>query len=71
MAFLSKLLGGGGEEKTLNSWQKFVDKINSLEPSFEQLDQNALRAKTLELKERLTQGETLDDMLPEAFAAGP
>src|SRR5690606_35680701 len=43
-------------------------RINQLEPSFQKLSDDELRAKTAELKERLAKGETLDDLLPEAFA---
>jgi len=45
-----------------------VDHINQLEPDFQSLSDEALRLKTTEFKERLEKGETLDDILPEAFA---
>ncbi|RMF97463.1 MAG: preprotein translocase subunit SecA, partial [Candidatus Schekmanbacteria bacterium] len=45
-----------------------LDKINKLEPSISRLSDNALKAKTDEFKKRLSSGETLDDILPEAFA---
>ena len=45
-----------------------VDKIESLEPEFEKLSDDELRAKTDEFKKRLADGETLDDILPEAYA---
>ncbi len=48
--------------------QKTVDIINGFEPEIKALSDESLRAKTLEFKERLAQGETLDDLLPEAFA---
>ncbi len=48
--------------------QKTVDQINSLEPRIKGLSDSQLRAKTAEFKNRLAQGETLDDLLPEAFA---
>jgi preprotein translocase subunit SecA len=48
--------------------QKTVDIINGIEPEINVLSDEALRAKTSEFKERLAQGETLDDLLPEAFA---
>ncbi|NPV29152.1 MAG: preprotein translocase subunit SecA [Firmicutes bacterium] len=48
--------------------QKTVDQINSLEPQIRGLSDSQLRAKTAEFKNRLAQGETLDDLLPEAFA---
>ncbi len=46
-----------------------IDLINSLEEEFSKLSQQELKEKTAEFKERLSKGETLDDMLPEAFAA--
>ncbi len=45
-----------------------ANKIEALEPSFEQLTDEELKAKTVEFKNRLQKGETLDDVLPEAFA---
>jgi len=45
-----------------------VAKINALEPEFEKLTNEQLRAKTTEFRERLAKGETLDDLLVEAFA---
>src|SRR5690606_21643894 len=48
--------------------EKIVDVIEGLEPSMQALTDEQLRAKTFEFKERLARGETLDDLLPEAFA---
>jgi preprotein translocase subunit SecA len=48
--------------------QKTVDNINEFEPYIRSLSDDELRAKTQEFKERLAEGETLDDILPEAFA---
>ena len=45
-----------------------VDKINALEPSMQQLSDDALRGKTAEFKSRVQRGERLDDLLIEAFA---
>lgn len=56
-------------EKVLKHFYPVVDRINALEPEFEKLDDAALRARTGELRARLEAGETLDDLLPEAFAA--
>jgi preprotein translocase subunit SecA len=56
-------------EKELKRLQPLVDDINSLEPEFETLTDAELRAKTDEFKARLKDGESLDDVLPEAFAA--
>ncbi|WP_213974796.1 preprotein translocase subunit SecA [Tepidanaerobacter acetatoxydans] len=64
---LNKILGNGNE-KEIKKLQKTVDVINALEPSIEKLSDSELRSKTDEFKERLSDGETLDDILPEAFA---
>jgi preprotein translocase subunit SecA len=56
-------------EKELKRLQPLVDKINSLEPDFQKLSDDELRQKTDLFKERLGNGETLDDILPEAYAA--
>lgn len=64
---LNKILGNGNE-KEIKKLQKTVDIINALEPSIEKLSDSELRSKTDEFKERLSKGETLDDILPEAFA---
>ena len=45
-----------------------VDKVNALEPSMQQLSDDALRGKTAEFKSRVQRGERLDDLLFEAFA---
>ena len=56
-------------EKELKRLEPIVAQINSLEPDFQKLSDAELRAKTDEFKARLKNGETLDDLLPEAFAA--
>ena len=56
-------------EKELKRLQPIVDDVNSLEPEFQKLSDAELNAKTDEFKARLNDGETLDDILPEAFAA--
>ena len=56
-------------EKEVKRLKPIIEKINSLEPSFQALSHEALKARTDEFKERLERGETLDDLLPEAFAA--
>ena len=61
--------GGDSNEKELKRLQPIVDKINQLEPEFKKLSDDELRAKTDEFKERLSQGSSPDDLLPEAFAA--
>jgi len=65
--WLSNLLDSN--EKELKRFQPLVDYINSLEPDFEKLTDAELRAKTDEFKARLKDGESLDDILPEAYAA--
>ena len=66
-----KWLGGlvDSNEKQLKKLQPVVDKINSLEPEFEKLSDAELRAKTAEFRARLQDGGTLDQLLPEAYAA--
>ncbi|MBI4338717.1 MAG: preprotein translocase subunit SecA, partial [Chloroflexi bacterium] len=56
-------------EKVLRRFQKRVDEINALEPDFQRLSDEELRARTQEFRERFAQGETPEDLLPEAFAA--
>ncbi|MEY4973084.1 MAG: hypothetical protein RL399_1041 [Actinomycetota bacterium] len=68
---MSKLLDRimrAGEGKILRELSKVVDKVNSFESSISPLSDEALRAKTDEFKKRLADGQTLDDLLPEAFA---
>lgn len=68
---LSKLLTkiiGSRNDRTLRRMRKIVDQINKLEPQFESLQDEELKAKTAEFRARLEQGETLDQLLPEAFA---
>ncbi|BAZ03388.1 preprotein translocase subunit SecA [Calothrix sp. NIES-3974] len=64
---LNKLLGDPNARK-LKKYQPYIAEINLLEEEIQSLDDNALKAKTGEFKERLSKGETLDDILPEAFA---
>jgi preprotein translocase subunit SecA len=66
-----KWLGGlvDSNERELKRLQPTVDKINSLEPEFERLSDAELHAKTDEFKARFNNSESLDDLLPEAFAA--
>ena len=59
---------GDPNKKELKVCQGYVDKINALEPEISGLSDARLRAKTDEFRLRLTKGETLDDLLPEAFA---
>lgn len=59
---------GDDDASKVKALRKYVDKINALEPSVQNLSDANLREKTQEFKDRLAQGETLDDILPEAFA---
>jgi preprotein translocase subunit SecA len=63
-----KKLVGDGNEKAVRQIDPLVDEINALEEDFKALSDEELRAKTGEFRERLAQDETLDDLLPEAFA---
>src|SRR5262245_30885471 len=59
---------GSRNDRLLKGYRRVVEDINALERQFEQLDDAALKAKTDEFRERHSKGETLDDLLPEAFA---
>ncbi|KKU48196.1 preprotein translocase subunit SecA [Candidatus Uhrbacteria bacterium RIFCSPLOWO2_12_FULL_46_10] len=67
MSFLTKIFGDPNA-KVVESIRPIIERINELEPSFTALTSEALRAKTHEFKKRLQEGETIDDLLPEAFA---
>ena len=66
--FLTKIFGSRND-RLLKQYRKTVDRINALEPGLEGLSDEALKAKTQEFRDRLGAGETLDAILPEAFAA--
>ena len=68
MGLIAKLFGTRSQRE-LKKIQPLVDKIIALEAEYKHLSEDALRGKTAQFKERLAQGETLDDLLPEAFAA--
>ncbi|MBW1823643.1 MAG: hypothetical protein JRI87_03615, partial [Deltaproteobacteria bacterium] len=57
---------GTKNEKVLKKLQPLVEEINALEPTLEKLNDNELKAKTGEFKERIEKGESLDAILPEA-----
>ncbi|MDE2156905.1 MAG: preprotein translocase subunit SecA, partial [Xanthomonadaceae bacterium] len=61
-------LFGSRNERVLRQLSKTVNRINALEPEFEKLGDDALRGKTAEFKQRIAAGESLDKLLPEAFA---
>jgi preprotein translocase subunit SecA len=62
-------LGSDPNQRLLGKFQPTVDEINELEPEFEKMSDSELRETTVEFRERLEEGESLDDLLPEAFAA--
>ncbi len=64
---LTKIIGSRND-RTLKALRKFVKQINAMEPQFEALSDQELQAKTAEYRQRLEQGETLEQLLPEAFA---
>jgi preprotein translocase subunit SecA len=59
---------GSRNDRLLKQYRKTVERINALEPQFEALSDGQLQGKTQEFKERLAKGETLDQLLTEAFA---
>jgi preprotein translocase subunit SecA len=63
-----KMIFGSRNDRLLKTYSKSVAQIAALEPNIQALSDEALRAKTDEFKQRLQRGETLDDILPEAFA---
>ena len=67
MSFLTQIFGSRNQ-RLLKQYQKTVRQINALEPQMEKLLDAELQAKTPEFKDRLAKGESLDDILPEAFA---
>ena len=67
MGFVSKLLSFGAD-KDLKRYEKTVEKINALEPTFRAMSEEDLKAQTSRFRERLDAGESLDDLLPEVFA---
>lgn len=67
MSILTKIFGDTGS-KFVRQTQKIVDQINDLEPRISALTDDELRVKTVEFRQRLSSRQTLDDILPEAFA---
>ncbi|MBC7489908.1 MAG: preprotein translocase subunit SecA, partial [Glaciimonas sp.] len=67
MSLLTQIFGSRNQ-RLLKQYQKTVSQINGLEPKMEKLSDDPLQAKTLEFRQRITNGEKLDDLLPEAFA---
>ena len=69
MAKILSALFGSRNKRLLKQYGKVVKKTNALEEQFKALSDDELRGKTAEFRERLGNGESLDDMMPEAFAA--
>ncbi|GBR70091.1 preprotein translocase subunit SecA [Gluconobacter kanchanaburiensis] len=67
-ARLARALFGSANDRTLKAYQRRVPEINALEPAVQALSDGQLRQKTVEFRERLEKGETLDGLLAEAFA---
>ena len=65
--FLSKILSFGAD-KDLKAYQRIVEKINALEPTMQAMSDEELQSQTDKFKARYVEGESLDDLLPEAFA---
>jgi len=68
LGFFKKMFGDR-DDRLIAQLQKTVEQINALEPEFRALSDEALRAQTDKFRQRLAAGESLDDLLPEAFAA--
>ncbi len=66
---LASKIFGSRNERIIKRHRKTADAINQLEPDFEALSDEQLAAKTVEFRQRYSDGETLDQLLPEAFAA--
>ena len=64
--FLTQIFGSRND-RLLKQYRRTVERISALEPEFEKLTDDQLRAKTQEFKDRIAKGEALDDLLPEAF----
>ncbi len=67
-AKFARVFFGTSNERSLKAYQKRLPEINRLEPEIQVLDDAALANKTVEFRKRLANGETLDQLLPEAFA---
>ena len=67
LGFLNKILGSYSERE-LKRIEPLVKRIESLDEEMQKLSDEELRGKTMEFQQRLEEGETLDDLLPEAFA---
>ena len=68
MGSIAKKLFGSRNDRVVKSYSKVVNQINALEDSYGQLSDQELQGKTAEFRQRLDKGETLDSLIPEAFA---
>lgn len=68
LANIAKKIFGSRNDRLLKQYRKVVAKINALEPQMQALSDDELKAKTVEFKQRLNEGESLNAILPEAFA---
>jgi preprotein translocase subunit SecA len=69
LASIARAIFGTANDRSLKAYQRRVPQINALEPAMAALSDAELAAKTVEFRERLDNGATLDELLPEAFAA--
>ena len=69
MSFLRRLFGGGSDDAEIKKLNKIVAQVNALEDTMRKKTDDQLRSVTADLRSRVAGGETLDDVLPEAFAA--
>lgn len=65
---IARKLFGSANDRFVKKQHKLIDQINTLEKFFSSLTDDELKNKTVEFRNRLKEGETLDDLLPEAFA---
>ena len=65
--YLTRIFGSRNQ-RLLRQYSKIVDKINALEEGIQRLDEHQLRARTVEFRKRFADGESLEELLPEAFA---
>lgn len=66
---LAKMIAGDPNKQVVEAYAKIVAQINALEPQYEALSEAELKAKSADFRQRLAAGSTLDELLPEAFAA--
>ncbi len=69
LSSLARAIFGTANDRSLKAYQRRVPQVNVLEPAMQALNDDELRAKTAEFRARLADGASLDDLLPEAFAA--